>query len=84
MKYTPPKTRIKITKKVDGTIMYQPQWKVFLCWEAMMGDPLYWVKDYGNLKTAQERIDKFLACHEKQYKQDVGDKVDSVEYVKYP
>ena len=85
MNYKPPKTRIKIIKKVNGDTTYHPQYKMFFfSWEDMMGFPLYWVKDYDSLQSAQERIDKFLIAREKEYKQDVGGKIASVEYVKYP
>lgn len=87
MKYTPPKTRIKITKNRDGFTSYQPQYQVLwfswnnmkhMCAGHLIGNM------YFTLTEAQERIDKFLVDREEQYKQDVGGKTDSVEYVKYP
>lgn len=87
MKYKSPKTRIKITKSVCGFTSYQPQYQITWLWWANMkymshGYLIGYM--YFTLKEAQERIDKFLVTMEEQYKQDVGGKVVSVEYVKYP
>lgn len=85
MKYTPPKTRIKITKKVNGDVVYQPQYEMFFfCWEGMKDEDSWFKSTYDNIKEAQERIDLFLSRLEDQYAKDIGGKVDSVEYVKYP
>lgn len=85
MKYQPPKTRIKITKKVNGDVVYQPQYEMFFfCWADMLHDYTLVEAVYDNIKSAQERIDKFLITMEEQYKEDIGGKIDSVEYVKYP